>query len=153
MKRSGFTVVELLIVVIILGVISVIALPQFTNAQDKARQSQTVSHMKTIASTLLLYNLDQGTYPTNIGIDELAVILEGSNEEVTYIASLPRKDGWGQLFQVSLNEDSFTIWSCGKNNGDSCDLVADPVGQVSKFTEQIILRDGSFLQFPAGAQQ
>jgi general secretion pathway protein G len=56
-KKSGFTLVEILIVVIILGILAAIVIPQFTNASQDARRSSLTSQLQTIRSQIELYKL------------------------------------------------------------------------------------------------
>jgi general secretion pathway protein G len=56
MKR-GFTLVEILIVVIILGILAAIVIPQFTNASNDARESNLRSQLQTLRSQIELYKL------------------------------------------------------------------------------------------------
>jgi general secretion pathway protein G len=56
-SRSGFTLVEILIVVIILGILAAIVIPQFTNASQDARKSGLVSQLQTLRSQVELYKL------------------------------------------------------------------------------------------------
>jgi len=53
--RKGFTLVEILIVVIILGILAAIVIPQFTEASGEARVSNLMTNLQTIRSQLLLY--------------------------------------------------------------------------------------------------
>lgn len=65
--RRGFTLVEILIVVIILGILAAIVIPQFTNASQDARKSSLTSQLQTLRSQINLYalqHLDQ--YPTDL---------------------------------------------------------------------------------------
>ncbi len=65
MKRSAFTLVELLIVVIILGILAAIVVPQFTDAATDARLSSLTTNLATIRGQLELYKLQHsGNYPT-----------------------------------------------------------------------------------------
>ena len=64
-KTSGFTLVEILIVVVILGILAAIVIPQFTNASEAAKLSSLTSQLQTIRSQLELAQIQhQGTYPT-----------------------------------------------------------------------------------------
>src|ERR1700710_973951 len=63
----GFTLVEILIVVIILGILAAIVIPQFTNASQDARKSSLVSQLQTLRSQVSLYALQhQDQYPTGL---------------------------------------------------------------------------------------
>ncbi len=64
-NASGFTLVEILIVVVILGILAAIVIPQFTSASEAAKGSSVVSQLQTVRSQLELYNVQHnGTYPT-----------------------------------------------------------------------------------------
>lgn len=67
-RKSGFTLVEILIVVIILGILAAIVIPQFTNASQDARESSVVSQLQTLRSQVELYKLQHHEqYPTDDG--------------------------------------------------------------------------------------
>ena len=55
--RKGFTLVEILIVVIILGILAAIVIPQFTEASNDARLSALISDLQTVRSQLELYKV------------------------------------------------------------------------------------------------
>jgi len=57
MKRTGFTLVEILIVVIILGILAAIVIPQFTQASNDARTNALASDLQTVRSQLQLYKV------------------------------------------------------------------------------------------------
>jgi general secretion pathway protein G len=60
----GFTLVEILIVVVILGILAAIVIPQFTNASETAKASSLTSQLQTIRSQLELYQVQHnGNYP------------------------------------------------------------------------------------------
>lgn len=63
-RRSGFTLVEILIVVVILGILAAIVIPQFTNASESAKASNLKSQLQTLRSQLELYQVQHnGDYP------------------------------------------------------------------------------------------
>jgi general secretion pathway protein G len=67
-KKSGFTLVEILIVVIILGILAAIVIPQFTGASQEARASSLVSQLQTLRSQILLYKMQHAdTLPNLLG--------------------------------------------------------------------------------------
>lgn len=59
----GFTLVEILIVVIILGILAAIVIPQFTNASTEARESNVRSQLQTLRSQIELYKLQHKDVP------------------------------------------------------------------------------------------
>jgi len=67
-NRKGFTLVEILIVVIILGILAAIVIPQFTSASEDARKSSLASQLQTLRSQVELYKLQhRDSYPTTDG--------------------------------------------------------------------------------------
>lgn len=67
MKRYAFTLVELLIVVIILGILAAVVIPQFSDASTDARVSSLVTNLATIRGQLEFYKMQHnGNYPTSI---------------------------------------------------------------------------------------
>ncbi len=57
MRAKGFTLVEILIVVVILGILAAIVIPQFTDASTEARQSSLCSDLQTLRSQIQLYKV------------------------------------------------------------------------------------------------
>jgi general secretion pathway protein G len=64
--RRGFTLVEILIVVIILGILAAIVIPQFTNASTEARESNLRSQLQTLRSQIELYKLQHKDVPPKL---------------------------------------------------------------------------------------
>jgi len=68
MKRRGFTLIELLIVVAIIAILAAIAVPNFLEAQTRAKVSRALADMRTINTGLSLYTLDHSKLPpSNVG--------------------------------------------------------------------------------------
>ena len=65
-SKRGFTLVEILIVVIILGILAAIVIPQFTNASTEARESNVRSQLQTLRSQIELYKLQHKDVPPEL---------------------------------------------------------------------------------------
>jgi len=70
-RKGGFTLVEILIVVIILGILAAIVIPQFTSASQDARKNSLTSQLQTLRSQIELYKLQH--------LDNLPTTLIGSS--------------------------------------------------------------------------
>jgi len=65
-RNQGFTLVEILIVVIILGILAAIVIPQFSSASNDARESALASDLQTLRSQLELYNIQHLDHYPNV---------------------------------------------------------------------------------------
>jgi type II secretion system protein G len=66
MKKQGFTLIELLIVVLIIAILAAIAVPNFLEAQVRAKVSRAKADMRSIATALEAYYVDNQGYPNDI---------------------------------------------------------------------------------------
>lgn len=62
--QQGFTIVELLIVIVIIGILAALVFVQFNNMQARARDAERKADVRLIESKLAEYNADNGEYPT-----------------------------------------------------------------------------------------
>ena len=60
-RRSGFTLVEVLIVVVILGILAATVLPQFTSSSEDAKESAMIQNLQTVRSQIELYRLQHNS--------------------------------------------------------------------------------------------
>lgn len=63
-RQRGFSLIELMIVVVILGLLATLLVPRIMDRPEEARVSKAMMDIRTLESTLRLYRLDNGMYPT-----------------------------------------------------------------------------------------
>ncbi len=79
MKNQAFTLIELLVVVLIIGILSAIALPQYEKAVEKTRAVNMISLIKPISQAVQVYYLNNNSAPTSI--DDLDVSLSAEQKQ------------------------------------------------------------------------
>ena len=146
-SQQGFTLIELLIVVAIIGIIAAIAIPNLLNAIQRGKQKRTMGDIRTIATAVESYSIDNNKYPVNTGttIATITAFLEP-----TYIKKVPTEDGWGTAFQYTTdaNQQVYTLESYGKDSTDS----GPTTGTTTQFAHDIVFSTGSFVVYPDGTQ-
>jgi general secretion pathway protein G len=120
-KNRGFTLVEILIVVIILGILAAIVIPQFTNASSDARNSSVQSTLQTIRSQMELFKLQHSdTPPTVTAITGWQLMLTTSTTTETTITN-PAGTNFGPYMQTApvnpLNSSSTVAAAAGAGVG------------------------------------
>jgi prepilin-type N-terminal cleavage/methylation domain-containing protein len=63
-SRHGFTIVELLIVIVVIGILAAISIVAYNGIQTRARNTQTISVINTYQKAMMLYATDQASYPS-----------------------------------------------------------------------------------------
>lgn len=97
--RKGFTLVEILIVVVILGILAAIVIPQFTNASNAAKVSSCKTQLNSIRSQLELFHAKNGFYPATLFGNEL----DGDGLPTGLLAADPANGGRSYLQQPASN--------------------------------------------------
>jgi len=133
--RRAFTLLEVLMVIVILGVLAALIVPQLTGTRDRALiDSAKIMVTATLVQPLDLFRNHCGRYPTT---DEgLAVLFNRPDDEEIaekwagpYVKRAEIKDPWGRdLIYVcpgEVNEDGFDLSSAGPNGveGDDDDIT------------------------------
>ena len=103
-RSSGFTLLEIMIVVVILGVLAALVVPKVMSRPDEARQVAAKQDISALLQALKLYRLDNFVYPTSEqGLQ--ALVVKPTSEPVPpnwkgggYLDRLP-KDPWGSTYQ------------------------------------------------------
>jgi general secretion pathway protein G len=99
--QRGFTLIEVMIVVVILGILASIVVPKIMGRPDEARATRTLQDIRAISAALDLYRLDNFSYPsTDQGLEALvtkpANLASGAHwKQGGYLDGLPQ-DAWGK---------------------------------------------------------
>jgi len=132
-KQGGFTLIEIMVVVVILGILAALVVPQVMNRPDQAKVTVAKGDIKAIGAALDMYKLDNYAYPsTQQGLDAL-VEKPGGNPQPKnwnrdgYLKRVP-KDPWGNEYQylspgTQGQYDMYSYGADGKQGGS--ELNAD----------------------------
>lgn len=129
-RPQGFTLIEIMVVVVILGILAAIVVPKVMDNPDKARVVTAKQQIRTIETALNMYRLDNFKYPSSDqGLDALVSPPSDSNvknyKKDGYMPRLPT-DPWGNPFQY-LNPgtrsdiDIYSLGADGQAGGDGVD--------------------------------
>ena len=145
--HKGFTLVELLVVVAIIGVISSIAVGNLVNALDKGKQKRTMSDLHSIGEAIEAYHIDHASYPH--GVTDWATLQNCISP--FFIKAPPEMDGWAHIWSVSTNGEgtSYTVVSLGKDGYPESSWTG---GMTGNFNCDIVFSTGQFFQWPQGTQ-
>jgi len=100
-RQHGFTLVELLVVMVILGMLASLVLPNFFGQAEKARLKTTKVQISTLSSALDAFALDVGRYPDrNEGLEALIKAPSGVPQwDGPYLKKDVPKDAWGNPYE------------------------------------------------------
>ncbi len=131
-SQKGFTIVELLIVIVVIGILAMLVLNTFNGVQAKARNTERQTDIKAIASQLEAYYADKGGYPKYTQINDatkLKAVLKGLDEGA---AKAPQGSAFDlKGVQSTVKTDyGYVATDCGSADTDLCQKFI-----LSYFTE------------------
>ena len=137
-SSRGFTLIEVLVVVVILAILAAIVVPRVIGRTDDAMIAKAKADVQGLGTALNLYKLDNFTYPsTDQGLDALVQKPGGSPEAANwrsggYIDRLP-KDPWNRDYQYVSpgSHGDFDVYSLGKDGQSGGEGLAADIGNWS----------------------
>ena len=115
---SGFTLIEILIVVVILGILGAVVVPNILSRPDTARVQAAQTDLRALSQTLEIYRLDNFQYPSSEqGLELLVDRPSGFPEPKNwnpegYLKKLPT-DPWGSPYLYEKTGSSYSLISLG----------------------------------------
>ncbi|MFZ2054377.1 MAG: prepilin-type N-terminal cleavage/methylation domain-containing protein [Candidatus Aminicenantales bacterium] len=173
-QRKGFTLIEMLVVLAIIGILAALFIPHFMTSIQKAKQKGTMQDMNGIAKAIIDHITDVGYAPEQSG-----AMVAGSSfvEELTpfYVKAMPMIDQWGTSFYVycgtaiesagiggvtASGPDDFIVISYGKDRQQTSFSFnpLDPqtayfeMTALPSFNQDLIIWNGSWIHAPKTAQ-
>ena len=134
-KQKGFTLIEIMVVVVILGILAALVVPQVMGRPDQAKVTAAQNDIRAIGAALDMYKLDNQAYPsTQQGLDALVKKPSGNPQPKNwnrdgYLKRLP-VDPWGKpyLYLAPGSKGAYDLWSYGadgREGGDALDTDLD----------------------------
>lgn len=132
--EQGFTLIELMVVLVIIGLLATVVMINVMPSQDKAMATKAKADIATLEQAMEMYRLDNLSYPS--GSDGLNALVSppaglaqsGRYRPSGYVKGLP-KDPWGRPYQLAVpgRSGAFDIFSLGADGapggeGENADL-------------------------------
>ena len=122
-SQKGFTLIEIMVVVVIIGLLATLILPRVLGRQEEAYVAKAKSDIRALSSAVQLYKLDTFRFPSTS--DGLDVLKTGGKDGRGYVDRLPA-DPWGNPYQYlypgeRMEFDLFSFGADGRRGGEGVD--------------------------------
>jgi general secretion pathway protein G len=122
-QRQGFTLVELLLVLVILAVLAAMIIPKFTKRSEQARIAAATSDIANLGTALDAFEIDIGRYPTSDeGLKALFEQPSNAKDWKGYLKKPVGNDPWGHAYVYrapgSHNATSYDLYSYGPDGNE-----------------------------------
>lgn len=103
--RRGFTLLELMIVVGIIGIMAAVAIPNFLNLTDEAKAARIQADLSTVGSAVEIYYAKNGKYPSDLG----SLVSQSADGKGGYLRSEPKPpvDGTEYVLNATTGEVTY----------------------------------------------
>ena len=127
-QQAGFTLIEIMVVVVIIGILAALVVPKVMGRPEQAKVTVARGDLKAIASALEMYRLDNRRYPdTQQGLEALVQRPPSGADNWNpegYLGRLP-VDPWGKpyLYLAPGSKGGYDLWSYGADGREGGDVL------------------------------
>ncbi|MFW6198246.1 MAG: prepilin-type N-terminal cleavage/methylation domain-containing protein [Acidobacteriota bacterium] len=134
-SAAGFSIVELLVVILVTGIVAGMAVPQLLMAYERTRQRATLADMRAIGMAAGTYRVDHEEWPS--ALEDL---------DPDFLQPVPGSDAWGNDWSYEMSEGSYTLTSYGSDGNPGPE--PPDTWRDEPVEADLILADGVFVQSP-----
>ena len=161
---QGFSLIELLIVVAIIGIIASMLIPNMLDAMQKTKQKRTMADMRIAGGAMFSWLTDQvgaaaaGQASTEIDLAEFGGQKTVPNLETilvpTYLQEIPVKDGWKSVYDYYLNTANphslhvMAIRSQGRDSAPDTETYTVTGFDPTDYDQDVVWADGFMVRWP-----
>jgi general secretion pathway protein G len=126
--QDGFTLIEIMVVILIIGLLALMVVPRLRGVADRAKRTKAQADIQELKQALDRYYLDNGSYPTtDQGLQALVSPPTGGRlpsnyEQGGYIEKLP-SDPWGNQYFYQSDGSTYALKSFGPDGVQSADDI------------------------------
>ncbi|MFQ5742101.1 MAG: prepilin-type N-terminal cleavage/methylation domain-containing protein [Acidobacteriota bacterium] len=136
-RERGFSLVELIVVVAIIGILASIVIPALISAVDRSRQRRSMADMNILAKANATYSIDYTKFVNAL-----------TDLQPAYIQVAPVNDGWGNPFQYTVGAGNLTYTLTSLGSDGAAGPPAPTPWINNPFEPDIIMNTGQFTQMP-----
>lgn len=119
-NMRGFTMIEVLVVITMIGIMATIFVPKITSQLDKPKKSRAMIEIKTMKNALDIYFAENNAYP--ITAENVAKVMNENGVFGGKFGTDKAIDPWGKPYYFTMEDKNYTIWSEGSSDKTGDDI-------------------------------